>query len=299
MALRAVVTDLESVDEALRPLYVEREGKYVVDVEAADGFELDNVAGLKAALNSERSKSLSLGSKLKAFEGFDVEAAKQAIERAALFGDLDPEKARQALKDVEKFSGFDPEKEADKIAETKFKNAKAQLQADFMNEKSTLERTLAERNEVLARREAQIKKGLKDSAITAELSKLNPLDDAREALEIMAGNVVEIQEINGEFVPVVVNADRTPRVKLGAGYESVPFTIADLMAEMREKRAALFKPDQTRGAGLTPPTQSSKAADNRENPWIPGPGFNLTKQMILLNTDPAKAEALKAEAGVA
>jgi DNA-directed RNA polymerase subunit F len=299
MALRAVVTDLESVDEALRPLYVEREGKYVVDIEAADGFELDNIAGLKSALAAERSKTLGLNGKLKTFEGFDVEEAKKAIERATLFGDLDPEKARKAIADVEKFTGFDPEKEADKIAETKLKNAKAQLQAEFLSEKSALETRLNTTNEVLSRREAQIRKNVKEAAISVELSKLNPLDDARDALEIIASNAVEIMEVNGEFVPVVVNPDKTPRVKLGANYDSIPFTIADLMAEMREKRSALFKPDQTRGAGLTPPVDSGKPTENRDNPWIKGPGFSLTKQMYLLNTDPAQANKFKAEAGVA
>lgn len=297
MALRAVVSDLSTVDESLHSYYTEKNGKFVLSVEAADGYELDNVAGLKTALASERSITAGLKGKLSAFEGLDAESARQAQARLAEFGDLDPVKARQGLEAANKFASFNPEVEAEKIAETKLKNAKAQLQADFLNEKTTLEQKLTGLSETLSRREAQIKKGLKETAITVELSKLNPLDEARDALEIIASNVVEIQEINGEFVPVVVNADRSPRVKLGENYESVPFTISDLMAEMREKRAALFKPDQTRGAGLGPATEGKPASKTSTNPFIPGPNFNLTEQMILLRNDPKKAAAFQAEAG--
>lgn len=297
MPIKAIVTDINEVAEAFRPLYEQVDGKYKLAVEPAEGFELDNVTGLKTALTAERGIAAGLNAKLKAFEGIDPNAVKNATQRLAEFGDIDPAKAREGLAALDKFSKFNPETEAEKIAETKLANAKAQLKADFLNEKATLEAKLTDLTDKLAKRDATITKNLKQNSIAAELAKLNPLDEARDALELIAGNVVKLQEVNGEFVPVVVDAEGNPRVKLAADYSSVPFTVSDLCAELREKRPALFQPDAKRGLGTEQSrSQSSASSFDGPNPFAKAT-HNLTQQMILMRKDPNLAARLKAEAG--
>lgn len=77
--LKAVVTKLDEVEEPLRSLYVEKNGKFVLD---ADGVE--DVTGLKNALEAQKE------AERKARREFD--------ELKLKIGDMDPDKARAALK---------------------------------------------------------------------------------------------------------------------------------------------------------------------------------------------------------
>src|SRR5262245_7637775 len=109
MALKALLNSLDGLDDATKALYVEKDGKFVLDVESVDGFALEDVNGLKTALGKERTRADRA-------EGLNVK-----------FKDLDPDKARAALAELEELKKLDPSKEADKIANTKFEAAKAQL----------------------------------------------------------------------------------------------------------------------------------------------------------------------------
>ena len=63
MALKLNVESLDSVDEALRPLYVEREGKFTLNV---DGIE--DTAALKGALQKERREREAREKQVKAWD---------------------------------------------------------------------------------------------------------------------------------------------------------------------------------------------------------------------------------------
>lgn len=297
VALKAIVSDLTTIDEGVRPLYVKDGEVYKLDVEPVNGFELDNVTGLKNALTSERSIKAGLEGKLKGYEGLDPTSARQAIARLAEFGDLDPTRAKQGLAEAEKFAKFNPEVEADKIAQTKFENAKTQLKADFLNEKTTLTTELEASKSEIGKLKTQIEKSLKTSVIASELAKARPIPEAQDLLEQMAGNAIRLMEVEGEYKPVVVDANGQPRLKLAADYSSVPFTVADLFAEMRDKRAALFQPDDKRGLGTeqSKPSQTATGFDG-PNPFAKAT-FNMTQQMLVMRKDPNLAARLQAEAG--
>lgn len=80
MSLKPVLDNLDGVDEAMQPLYVESDGKYRLDVEG--GFKLpDEINGLTSALNKERDARGKLEKQIKKFEGIeDPEAALKALE---------------------------------------------------------------------------------------------------------------------------------------------------------------------------------------------------------------------------
>jgi hypothetical protein len=63
--LKAVVTDLNTVDEAHRPFYVEKNGKFVLNVTPVDGFRTRQRQGLKTALGAERNNVAVLKEQLK------------------------------------------------------------------------------------------------------------------------------------------------------------------------------------------------------------------------------------------
>lgn len=286
--LKAFVKDINEIsDEALRNFYVEKDGKFVLNVTPVDGYELDNVHGLKTALGAERNSKRDLEDRLKIFDGIDPDQARKAFQ--------DVERLN---KDLEKFSKLDPEKEAEKLAEEKLKNHRERMRAreeELNNEFGKKENGY---KEALARRESQLKKLMVDHAIETALTPLNPLDDARDAIALLAAQAVRIKEVNGEYVVEVLDEKGNPRIKDGYG---TPFGIGDYLAEVREKRPSLFKAENKHGIGFKPTNGGGGAvggAGGGKNPWAKD-SWNITEQMSLTNTNPALAQRLKSEAGVA
>ena len=292
--LDAVVKDISTVDESRRDLYVEKDGVHVLNVKPVDGFALENITGLTNTVGTLRHERGQLEDKLKNFKDLDPQAARDALARITDFGDLTPEKARDAIATADRLSKFNPEAEADKLANARFENSKSQLQGQFQARESELTGQITSISETLNRREKQVEKLLKENMIKTELSKQNPLDVAVDLLERMIGDNVKMREVNGEYIVEVVDEKGVPRIK---DYAGTPMSVADYVSEMREKKAALFKPDDTRGADLT--RQSGKApASESKNPWVKGPSFSITQQMVLMNTDPNTAKRYMAEAGL-
>lgn len=83
MALKLILESLEGVDEAIKTLYVEKDGKFHLDVSG-----VEDTSGLKSALQKER------------------EAAKQERQRVKeledRFKDIDPEKVRDMMAKLDK-----------------------------------------------------------------------------------------------------------------------------------------------------------------------------------------------------
>lgn len=97
MALKAILTMEEhsALSAGLQSEYrLTDDGQgYMLDVIGSNGFALENVSGLKSALEKERQEGRTAATKLKAFEN------------------LDPAKAREALKKVESMANFNPEEQ--------------------------------------------------------------------------------------------------------------------------------------------------------------------------------------------
>lgn len=265
--LKAYVTDLESVDENLRGLYAEKDGKFFLQVTGVDGWELDNVAGLKSALGTERKTAGDLRVRLDAF------------------GDLDPSKARKAMKDAARFAEFDPEVEADKLAKERFDAQRAQLMGQHNEALAGLQGTIERRN-------AQVQNLLVGTGIKGALQGTNPDPDLQDALEMILAKSIRTKEVGGDFVIEVVDDSGNPRIKDGFGNA---MTIQDLVKEVREKRPAFFKADEVHGIPVSPKAGPT-ARSGVSNPWAKD-SWNFTEQMKLENTNPTLANQLKAQAG--
>ncbi|WP_445502072.1 thermonuclease family protein [Microvirga sp. G4-2] len=76
--------------------------------------------------------------------------------------------------------------------------------------------------------------------IHAEVDRINPTDDARRALELIIESSLRPSEIDGEMKLTVIDANGQPRMIERNG-EKVPFTLQDLLAELRTLHPVLFK----------------------------------------------------------
>jgi hypothetical protein len=292
--LKAVVTDLNELDEGLRGYYVSKDGKFFLNVTPVAGFELDNVQGLKTALGAERNNVSVLKAQLQPYEGLDVTAARTAIERITAFGDITPEAAREATETAARLTALDPEKQAEQIANTKLESFKSQIGAQYNLERTEFGTKIKSLEDTNASLTGQLQTLMRDNAIQAEVAKANPLDDARDAVELLVSKFVKTSMKDGKVVVEVLDTNGNPRIK---DVNGTPVTVADLVAEIRESRAALFKPDEKRGLGTQPGTTGAPPTGGVVNPWV-AETRNLTQQMVLENTKPELAKQLKAAAGV-
>lgn len=90
MALKAKLTKEEhaALPDAVKALYVEKDGTFVLDVDDVDNFP--QVGGLKSALDKEREEV--------------KKAKKEHQETIDKYKDIDPEKARQAQEELQKLN---------------------------------------------------------------------------------------------------------------------------------------------------------------------------------------------------
>lgn len=217
MALKAILDSLEGVDEAVAPLYVEREievagdgGKrqkakrYVLDVEPAAGYALGDMSGVKGALAEEREK------------------ARQAREALQKFGDLDPDEARQWKAKLDEYEGLNPEEEADRIAAKKLDAWRSQV-----NEKHAKE--LAERDTKAAELEAELARRMVDAeataAITAERGSVPLL------LRIIKDRTRVVRTDDGKRVLQVLDEKGNPAVGDGGADMDIAGLVRELKAD--------------------------------------------------------------------
>lgn len=293
MPLSAVVTDITAVDETVRGFYVEKDGKFVLDVAAADGLALENTTGLKTALSAERARREEFERTLRLFDGLDATAARKALDDVKAYGDLTPQAAKEALETAKRLQAIDPEKEADKRAAELLKAREEQLTGVFTQRETALKTEVENSQKTVSALREQLRTVMVDAVIKGELAKLNPLDDARDAVELLAMKAIRPREVDGQIVVEVVDDKGLARINTDLS----PVTVAQYLKELRESRPGLFKPDPISGTGIAPNSSTSNPHGNQTNPWAKE-SWNVTQQMVLENTKPDLAKQLMAQAGV-
>lgn len=239
MALKAIVESLDSLPEGIREHYTEQDGKFVLGVEAVNGYALEDVSGLKSAFSKE------------------MEARKTLEKVASKWKDLDPDKAREALAKWDEFSTIDPKKEADKIAQAKVDAIVKQL-----NEKHAAEIGAAE--DVKKRYYAQLESVMRDSAIKDAIA------EAKGNPKVLLPHIraaTRMKETENGFAVEVIGQDGTPRISPASG-STAPMTIKELVAEFRQ--------DPDFGMNFEASGNSGSGAQHGNGGGAPNVGKNLT-----------------------
>lgn len=205
MALKAMVKSLDGITEAHRALY-RKDGEgdkavFVLDVEPAEGFALENVTGLKSTIQKLR----------------DSEGEKE--QRLAAFKDLDPTTARDALKKVEQMKHWSSD---DKVREQVDQHGK-QVAAAKDAEIAALNQKLA-----------NITKGYE--AATVERA----LIDAAQKAKFVAPNIAarlfrDAVKLDDKLQPVVIGADGKARQVVNNDGTSRNMTIEEYVAEQAKQ----------------------------------------------------------------
>lgn len=224
MPLQAVVDSLDSVDEKYQGLYVEQDGKYVVDIAPSAGFELADVSGLKGALGKERKRADKAESTLKKW------------------GDKNPDDVEAALSKLEELNSFDPNKEAEKIAEQKLRSREEQLLKKHAEQVSGFEGKV---HNLTSQLENVLVKSAAVEAISKEKGSVDLLlPHVRNSIRVSISD-------EGSFNYEVVDGMGNPRI---GDTKGTPMTIHQLVQEMKSSDtfAVAFQGSGRSGGGMPP-----------------------------------------------
>lgn len=224
MALKAVLAskaDVDALPETLRGLYRESNGKFVLDAEG-----VEDVTGLRTALDKERNNAGELDKALKALK--------------AQFEGLDPAKAREALKQIE---SLEDKKliEAGKIDELLAQRTE-RLRADHESQVKAFNKQIDDLKGGTTKLTSQLSELLIDNAVRAAATKLGVQDTAVEDAVLSAKQLYQIRD--GKPVPL-----RNDQIVFGKDANS-PMPIDEWLGGMTKDRPHWFKPSG--GAGAPP-----------------------------------------------
>lgn len=221
MGLRALVTDLESLPEEIRAFYREEGGKFVLDVDPADGYALEDVSGLKSALAKERT---------------NVDKLKKAGES---WGDLKPEDVRSSLAELERLREAGPDAKAK--LEEQMKAHAAKVEAKFAAQ-------LQDATERAERATERLGREIVDRQLAEAIAEHQGLDHfLRPALR----DEVRIEEEDGEYHVRVLQRGGDVRLAFPKGEHPRPMTVSERVAELKadEKWANAFQGATVGGSG--------------------------------------------------
>ncbi len=223
MALRAILDSLDGLPADVAQEYAKDEtsGKFRLSVEPVDGFELDNVTGLKNALGAARGEKDTLEAKLREF------------------GDISPSKARDGLAALRKLEKLDPNADVDKIVQTK-------LDAQLEQIKSKHGEEIGKRDKDLTRLRSIVEQQLIDNA--AKNAILEAKGDPLLLLPHVKSSMKLRELEDGSFSVQIVDDKGNPRIKDSQG---ALMGVQDLVAEMRghSSFARAFEATGKTGAG--------------------------------------------------
>jgi hypothetical protein len=252
MALQVTVETLDNVPEALRSEYVEKDGKFHLNVEG-----LDTADSLRAALKKERDFRYAFEGKVKAWE----KLGKTPEEISELLETLQHEETEKLKKkgDIESLL---------KQHQDKWSKREQELlgQIDML---SSSERT-----------------AIVDERLHGALFKNGATEEGIELLPARLSGRIDVQTVDGKRVLKIMQADgKTPMA--GSGADGMA-TLDDLVKEVSSKYPSLFKGSDVGGGGKRPDGNSggsgvTKKSDFKSEKaraaWVDKNGFEAYRNL--------------------
>lgn len=226
MALRVSYAKKEDVPEALAALYVEKDGKWVLEV---DGMVAsDELADLKSRIDDFRTNNLTLTEKLKAFDGKKVLTQDEVDEFARL---ADQE---QSIKDKKLI-------DSGKLDEL-LVNRTEKMRNDFEAQLKSLSDSLEKSKEVAGKHERRLSSVMVESEVGKILSKSGnrPIQGAMDDIYSRAGQVWKVNE-EGQLVAL----DSKGQQKYGS--EANPLTLDEWIVQTVKDAPYLFETNEGTG----------------------------------------------------
>lgn len=269
MPLKTVLESLDGVEESFKPLYVEKDGKFILQIEGVDDHPA--VVALKNGHgNSKRERDAARE---------EVRQLKAKLE--AVPADFDPERYAQLVADAEARENDPTGKDVRAQIEAATKAVKDQMQAKIDRQQKDFDAKLAEKDTELAKRDGEIRRRVATDGLKAALA----------AAGVKKGLIDGAVAMFDRDVEVVLEDDRyVARMKSDLGGDEVERFVSNWsQSDAAKEWIAPPTGDDERGSRAG----SGNASDNPfgKNSW------NKTAQATLIRTNRAKAEQLAKAAG--
>jgi len=190
MALKKFYSTQEEIPEAIRSLYVQKDGKFMLDVEGG----IEDVTGLKSALGKERARADKAEKDLKSWAESGVE---------------NPDKVRELLSQLDTLSKLDPKSEAEKLAQAKIESIRTQLSDTHGKEKKGMQDEIDSLT-------GQLKEVLVDKEVQRVLSLPEVKGNSTLLLPHIRSKVQMVKNSQGAFIAQVLDEAGNPRVNSDA-----------------------------------------------------------------------------------
>ena len=118
--------------------------------------------------------------------------------------------------------------------------------------------------------------------VAGAVANAGPHDDARDIIELLVSRNIDVDD---EGNIKIIDENGGHRISMRPGYSSM--TLEEYMDEIKASRPTLFRSAKASPASTAP-------ASSEANPFA-AKTFNISKQMIMMRQDPAKAARLQAE----
>lgn len=258
MALKAILDSLEGIPDPLKAEYVERNGKFELQVEGMKTeADLQRVQG---ALNLEKTTHKALQTRVQLLGDRKIEDVVAQLDRipeleAAAAGKLDDTKLNE-------------------IVETRIKSRLAPVE----RERDTFKTQLADKDKLIEDYTAKERRAAIHEAVRKAATAAKVVPEALEDALLLAERVFELDE-KGNVI-TKDNVGVTPGLQ-----PSVWLT------DLQKSRPHWWGPSTGGGAG-----GNRGGGGSNENPWT-AENWNMTKQGDILRADRGKAEQLAKAAG--
>ena len=221
MPLKAILDEetFQTLDPVMQAHYAKVDDEYRLQVEAVNGWSLDDVTGLKKVLQEAKADRKALREKLKGYDGLDVDAA------------------RDALAKIDEVANWTP---ADKVAEVVDRETKKLIEKHAAEVKAKEEREtslIGALDDLLIRSEA-----------VSALAKHKGNEDL--LLPIILANAVR-EEVEGKHFARVRDGDGNIRMTQKQGSHA-PMEIAEFVESMTKdpRYQVAFEGSEATGSGF-------------------------------------------------
>lgn len=214
--------------------YTAREdGRFYVKIDPVDGFEFQNISGLRSSLDKEKANFAAASLQLSEFSG------------------LSPARAREAIEKMNQMSTWSPEK--------KVQEQIASVQAAMTEAHSVEIKPLKDK---LGKLRGQLEREVLHSAAVAACVKHEADVDLILPHVLSAIRVEELPD--GTIAPRVYNDQGTVRYSMREGQSGLPMPIEELVGTMKTqtKYKPLFKGLGQAGSGAMTPGRAGSSNGN-------------------------------------
>jgi len=298
MGLELIIDSLDKVDETIKGLYIEQDGKFMLDVMGMKKHP--SIVNLQGAIGKERDARKLSDKSLKEMkdltDGLDLESLKG----------IDPEKYTEALDSLEKFKSDEKKRNNKKLKDKEqWEKLGQQLQDDFNDKLDELQTKHDQKIAIFQTKLDDVNK-TNDKKLSSMMESLEKELKNKEIITAIAdakGNRVVLMPHISQFVKVVEedSGEFAARVIDGKGIVRIndagdPMAISEFVEELKEKEefkgeGIFAKKGQSGGSG----SDGNQGGDDNgdKNPFSKD-SFNLTEQGKLYKKDPAEYKRLKA-----